>query len=161
MPRRRITRRRLDRWLRGKLDTTGLLGLSADDRAELAWQAHQRFEAGELDQAARIFGLLAHLAPPNDVTGALGLAVCLQAQGSLDEAERGYESVLAADPENLFALTNRAEVRLLIGRLEEARADLAAASAILDRGGPADLRPRIERLKAHAEMVAAASNPGR
>lgn len=156
MPRRSICRRRLNRWLDGQLDLAGLLGLSADDRALLLWEAHSRRQAGSVEQAQRIYELLAQLSGPNDVAAVLGLAVCQQTLGMLAEAERGYDAVLASDPSNLFALANRAEVRLLTGRNEQARADIAAAREILDHDGPADLRPRIERLHALAAEQAAA-----
>jgi len=148
MSRRRLTARRLGRWLRGRSDLAGLLGLSDDDRDELIWQAHRRVAAGRLDEADRLFGLLGQLWPTAAPTARLGQGVCLQALGDLAGAERAYDDCLRDEPENIHALANRAECRLLARRPDAARADLAAALALLDRhGGPADLRRRVEALK--------------
>jgi tetratricopeptide (TPR) repeat protein len=150
MPRRRITRRRLGRWLNGRLDLAGLLGLSGDDRGELAWQAHRSLEAGRADEAERIYLLMESLWPDHP-DGLLGRGVCRQAQGDLAGAEAAYGWALAAEPGNPYALANRAEVYLLTDRPDAARADLKAALAALDRDGGPDLRRRVERLRELAE----------
>jgi Flp pilus assembly protein TadD len=148
MARRRISPARLKRWLRGEIDTALMLGVPDEDRAQLAWEAHQRLESGQTDDAARIFRLLRILAPSNDVQGRLGEGVCLQVQGALAEAETAYGEVLALDPGNAFALANRGEVRLVAGRIEAALADLSQAVIQLEGSrAPAEFRGRVERLR--------------
>ena len=148
MPRRRIAPGRLRRWLRGDLDPAAMLGLHPEARDDLAWQAHRRLQDGRVEEAERIYRLMEALWPPGNSATRLGLAVCQQARGDLAAAERGYDQVLAEEPGNAYALANRAEVRLLTDRPEAARADLAEALALLDRGGaPPDLRRRLERLR--------------
>lgn len=151
MPRRRMTTSRLDRWLRGEADLAALLALSAGDLDELAWHAHRRLEAGSVAEAERLFGLLA-LLRPGAPAARLGLGVCLQARGALEEARGAYDAVLRDEPDNVHALANRAEVLLLLHRGAAARADLDAARDRLGRrGGPSALRRRVERLRALAE----------
>jgi Flp pilus assembly protein TadD len=162
MRRRRFSVARLNRWLKEEIDAGQLLGLSSDDRAALAWQAHRRLEAGQFADAARIFHLLRFLEPKTDVTSLLGEGVCFQAQGKLGQAENSYRQVLEIAPENIFALANRAEVCLLTNRAEAALADLAAAQAQLDRAGaPAVLRSRVEHLQAIAQSSPDGNAPGR
>ncbi len=82
------------------------------------------------------------------VEAKLGLGVCAQRLGNLDEAERAYNAVLEAEPANPYALANRAEVRLLRERKDDARADLTAALAALEgRKHPDALRKRVEALR--------------
>jgi Flp pilus assembly protein TadD len=148
MPRGRITSSRLERWLRGQADLAAVLALPADDRDELAWQAHRRLATGALAEAERIFDLLALLRPA-EPSARLGQGICRQARGALEEARRAYDAVLEAEPEDPYALANRAEVLLLLRRGAAARADLDAARDRL--GGPPDLLRRVERLRALAE----------
>jgi cellulose synthase operon protein C len=145
---RPISARRVQRWLGGQLDLASLLGLSADDRDLLAWQAYKRFEAGAIDEASRLFELLAMLSPKGaDPTGKLGVGACRQARGDLAGAEAAYGEALAADPENPYALANRAEVRLLAGKREAALADLSVALGRLDQPkSPAALCTRVAQL---------------
>lgn len=164
MSRQRVAAGNVERWLRGELALGALLGLSRDDRDELAWQAEMRLERGQVEDAERLFGLLEKLAPAGDLRGALGRGVCLQRRGALGEAERAYDEVLVLCPDDAFALTNRAEVRLLTGRAALARADLLAAKRRLegksDRQSTA-LRERIDRLFGHAdESEAVEPHPG-
>jgi Flp pilus assembly protein TadD len=144
---RRVSTRRLEKWLRRESDPAELLGLSKDTLEFLAWQAKGRLQSGSIDEAERIFGLLLTLQPSVGTFATLGLGACRQARGDLDAAERAYTDVLAYDPGDVHALANRAEVRLLTDRPELACADLIAARAKLSQAAiPDDLRRRVERL---------------
>jgi tetratricopeptide (TPR) repeat protein len=66
-----------------------------------------------------------------------GQGACRQAQGATEEALRLYDAVLQAEPDNVYALANRAEVLLLLRRGDAARADLQRIGRL---GAPADLR---------------------
>ncbi|MBX6313906.1 MAG: hypothetical protein IRY99_13465 [Isosphaeraceae bacterium] len=148
---RRLSRRRLGRWLRGELDQASLLGLGVEARADLLWQAYRRLEAGQVAQAERLYQLIDTLWP-GDASARLGLGACRQALGDLAGAEAAYGLALTDRPDDAYALANRAEVRLLTSRPEAARADLEAARAWLARAdGPADLRERVEALWALAD----------
>jgi Flp pilus assembly protein TadD len=145
---RRITRRRLGRWLRGETGLAGLFGLPRDDRDALAWQAHRLFASGRLAEAGRLFDLLGMFWPESAASARLGRGACRQLAGDLSGAERDYDEALRADPSDPHALANRAEVRLLTRRVAAALADLDAASARLrNDGGPSDLARRVEQLR--------------
>jgi tetratricopeptide (TPR) repeat protein len=151
MARRRLSPRRLARWLEGRSSLARLLDLNDSDRDDLAWYAGRLVTSGAYDEAMRLFELLGRLWPEAEATMLLGHGGCLQLRGSLAEAERAYDAVLEAQPENAYALTNRAEVRLLTRRGAAARDDLAGALAALDRttADPA-LRRRVLELREHA-----------
>ena len=118
-------------------------------------QAYRRLEAGEFADARRLFKLLGRLWADAETSAMLGEGVCAQRQGDMAAAERAYDRVLDAEPKNLYALANRAEVRLLTGRKEPARADLGLAVTSLSDGRVDDaLRLRIEKLKSLADQEA-------
>lgn len=50
--------------------------------------------------------------------------------GELDRARRGYDAVLATDPDHAAALYDRGEIALLQGNRAAARTDLEAAAAL-------------------------------
>lgn len=149
--RRRFSRRRVDRWLRGDLTLGDLYRLKSRDRDDLTLQAYRRLDAGEFAEAHRLFELLGQLWTDGATTAALGQGVCAQRQGDLASAEQAYDRVLDAEPKNLYALANRAEVKILTGRKGAASADLDTALASLADAKVDDaLRARIEKLKSLA-----------
>jgi tetratricopeptide (TPR) repeat protein len=129
---RRVNGRRVRRWLRERDGLAPLLGLSSRDRDELLWQAHRRLVRGPVDEAEALYQAMLTLWP-NLVDARLGVGACLQSRGDLVEAEAAYGEALAIEPANPLALADRAEVRLLLGRLAEAVADLDAATALPPR----------------------------
>jgi Flp pilus assembly protein TadD len=149
--RRRFSRRRLDRWLRGDLALGALCRLKTRDCDDLTVQAYRRLDAGDFAGAQRLFELLGQLWPGAATTATLGQGVCAQRQGDLASAEHAYDRVLDAEPKNLYALANRAEVKILTDRKEAASADLDSALASLaDVKVDGALRVRIEKLKSLA-----------
>ncbi len=139
--------RRLARWLRGRSILAALLGLTESDRADLMWYASRLASGKSPGDAVRLFDLLGLLWPGDEPAVLLGRGVCFQLQGALDEAERAYDAVLQAQPENVYARANRAEVRLIQGRNEAAGDDLTLAlAALARRKGPAALRRRVQTL---------------
>ena len=156
--RRPFSNRRIKRWMQGKLTLGAVLRLKTSDRDDLALQAYRRVEAADFDAARRLFELLGRLWPDAETSARLGLGVCAQRQGNLTEAEAAYGDVLAVEPENIYALANRAEVRLLNDRKEAAQADLTAALTALGKGrSPASLRRRVEALQS---LIAVEARPG-
>jgi len=133
-------------------DLGALLLLKKRDREDLAWQAHRRLEAGDFENARRLFELLGRLWGAAENSAMLGQGVCAQRQGDLAAAERAYDRVLDAEPKNVYALANRAEVKLLTDRKDAARADLSVASTCLTDARVEDaLRLRVEKLLALAD----------
>ena len=145
---RRVTGGRVRRWLRTRGGLGVLLGLDRRDFETLAWHAHRRLTRGENDRAEALYRAILVLRP-DDLDAKLGLGACLQSKGDLVGAEAAYDEVLDGDPTHPHALTNRAEVRLLGGRIDAAIIDLNAACALppqlLRRSG---LIPRLEALRA-------------
>lgn len=125
----RVNGRRVRRWLRGRHGLATLLGLSSRDRTSLLWHAHRRLVRGSVDEALALYHATLALWP-GLADARLGVGACLQSRGDLAGAEEAYAEVLATDPANPFALADRAEVRLILGRLAEAAVDLDAAAAI-------------------------------
>ena len=103
-----------------------------------------RIAAGAYEEAERLYELLGLLWPDSRTTARLGRGVCLQLRGELAEAERAYDDVLQAEPQNAYALADRAEVRLLTGRKDAARADLT----VLERSKSALRRAPTARREA-------------
>jgi len=144
---RPLAPRRLARWLRGRSTLAALLGLAESDRADLLWYASRLARAKAPDDALRLYDLLGLLWPEDEPAVLLGRGVCLQLRGALDEAERAYDTVLQAEPDNVHARANRAEVHLLQGRNQAARDDLTLAlAALARRKAPAALRRRVQTL---------------
>jgi tetratricopeptide (TPR) repeat protein len=139
--------RRVRRWLRLKDGLSTLIGLGPRDRDLLAWHAHRRLTLGAVDEAEALYRALLALWP-GLALARLGLGACLQSKGDLEAAEAAYADVLASDPADLFALTNRAEVRLLLGRPHEALADLDTAQSLPPRLlQRSRLTPRLNALR--------------
>ncbi len=147
MPRPISTRRR-DRWLDGRIDALQLLGLRRSTLDELDWHAHSLFLGGRPADAARLYDLMANLAPL-DVRPWRGRGACRATLGLDAEAEADFDRALAIDPADPFALAGRAEVCLRSGRSAEALVDAEAALRACDRDrrAAADLAPRARRLR--------------
>jgi tetratricopeptide (TPR) repeat protein len=64
---------------------------------------------------------------PDDLLGGVGLGNSLLALGRLDEAEAAFDAVLARDPQNRFALAERAMVYFVRGDDERAEIGFVAA----------------------------------
>jgi tetratricopeptide (TPR) repeat protein len=144
---RPLAPRRVARWLRGGSTLAALFGLTESDRDDLLWHAARLLRAKAHDDALRVYDLLGVLWTEAEPSVLLGRGVCLQLRGAFDEAERAYDAVLEAEPENVYARANRAEVRLLQGRNEAAHGDLAQAlRALALQKAPAALTRRVQTL---------------
>jgi tetratricopeptide (TPR) repeat protein len=151
---------RLRRWLKGKAGTADLLRLGRRDHDRLAWQGHKRFRKGRYQEAERIYQLMATLWPL-EAAPLLALGACRQAQGALDDAVGFYSRVILAEPENVYALANRAEVRILQRHLHDAKVDLLVAFALIQRlPTPRPLDERVRELLrvVNADPVALAAS---
>lgn len=144
----RFRPRRLARWFRHQGSVAELLGLGPRDRDDLAWEARRLIASGRYAEADLLADLLATLWHDAQAEAALIHGVCSQLQGALESAESMFDRALEAEPENPYALANRAEVRLLRGRKGDAEADLGRAlgSARFPSIG-VELTRRIERLR--------------
>ena len=156
---RKVSARRIGRWLCGDLDPADLLRLGEDARLDLLREAALRVESGAVAEAERIYRL-AEVLWPKDPDVRLGLGACRQTSGDLETAIIRFGGVLADRPDDLYALANRAECLLILGRDQEALSDLQTASRVEGRKGDPAIRDRIVRLSAIAdERVSARSAP--
>ncbi|NLI45558.1 MAG: tetratricopeptide repeat protein [Acidobacteria bacterium] len=112
--------------LNGDLTTAQLVSLDARQTAALLHAGHLLYTEGRWQQAADIFSGLAVLDPQNPyVHGMLG--AIRQQEGNLPAALAHYTRCLELAPGDPAAWTNRGEILLRSGRLEEAARDLAEA----------------------------------
>jgi tetratricopeptide (TPR) repeat protein len=133
----------IQRWLKGEVPATQLFGFSPEVTQSLAEHGYTLYEQGRYRRARVIFEGLAALDADNiDFQRMLGSIY--QIEGIWDAAYYRYTKVLALLATDIFALTNRGEVLLQLGRNEEAIQDLKKAIS-LDRSGfhPAARRARI------------------
>ncbi|HOB51985.1 MAG TPA: tetratricopeptide repeat protein [Acidobacteriota bacterium] len=129
--------------LNGDLTAAQLVSLDARQTAALLHAGHILYTEGRWRQATDIFSGLAVLDPQNPyVHGMLG-AIRQQA-GDLPAAVAHYTRCLELAPGDPAAWTNRGEILLQAGRLEEAARDLAEAVARDPEGRhPAAHRARL------------------
>ncbi len=119
----------------------GAAALAAMDRAVQsapragwirAWRADARRKLGDLSGAAADLNAALKLEPTYDRTY-LWLGKVLRAQGKPREAERALTRGLKVCPHFEKAFAERSRVRLSLGRVDEALADLEAAARINHR----------------------------
>lgn len=149
---RPFRRRRLDRFLRFKLDSGPLLGLTQEDGAELLREAAQRLGAGEVDAAWTLFTLhLRYFGPTAD--GWLGQGACCQSRGELALAVKAYDAAIKLRPGDLFARTNSAECALLAKEPDQALRILSAITRDKRIRIPTELVERVGRLEELADQA--------
>ena len=149
---RPFRRKRLDRFLRFKLDSEPLLGLTQEDGAELLREAGRRFVAGEFAAASRLFILhLRYFGPTAD--GWLGEGACCQSKGELTEAVKAYNAAIKLRPGDLFARTNLAECALLANEPDRALSILAAITRDNRTRVSTELAERVGRLEELANQA--------
>lgn len=112
--------------------------------------ANAYFEAGRLDDSARLFGELGRRVPASE-TGAYGLALVARARGRLDEAAMQLARVVAIAP--------RSQVYKVLGEVHAARHDRARAIAAYRAALAA--QPPLERREQREVSEQLASLQGR
>ncbi|MDX2035622.1 MAG: tetratricopeptide repeat protein [Isosphaeraceae bacterium] len=144
---RALSARRLRRFLRGRMSVSRLLRLRTADRESCLHLAHALLHRDRIDDARRLYEL-AKVLWPERVEPYLGRGVCLQLAGEWEAADLEFTRALEIDPDHPHALADRAEVRILMGRLDSARTDLDRISPTLgDDGDSRLLAARIDELR--------------
>jgi tetratricopeptide (TPR) repeat protein len=114
-------------WLQGRASLGAAGGWTAEELRLVADVGYALAEQGREREAIAVFEGLAALAPATayfrSALGALWLRV-----GEPAAAVEHLDAALAADPEDLTALTNRGEARLRLGEFGAAREDLQAVA---------------------------------
>jgi tetratricopeptide (TPR) repeat protein len=126
-----------------KLQLIEALNIDSNDLAALLLIGHTLYEQGRLDGARNIFEGLMVLDSKNIfVTGILG--AIYQKQEQYGTALECYDRALNLFPGDIHSLTNRAEIHLRLGSLEEAAADFRKAIEMdPERKHPAGNRARL------------------
>lgn len=107
------------------------LSLPNDAHAFLRETGKQMIRLERTEDAARIFALLNALAP-GEVYYARCLGICLERLDRFDEAIVVLDRAIAAEPNEPFARTSRAAIRMLRSDREGALQDVSVAEANLD-----------------------------
>lgn len=91
---------------------------------------------------------------PNDVNARLGLAGAYEAVGRTEDAAAQYGEVLAAVPDSRLGLLGRGRMRVALGDLAGAKADLGAIVAGAASGEMAGSDPQLEAAYYHLGSIA-------
>jgi tetratricopeptide (TPR) repeat protein len=116
----------LMQFVMGKVTLGELEGIDKQAQHRLARVGFDLLSEGKLDQATTIFEGLLTL-DPYDAYFAMALGAIAQRQNALEKADHHYSRAISLNPALAPALANRGEVRLSMGRFEEAVADLSAS----------------------------------
>jgi tetratricopeptide (TPR) repeat protein len=125
-----------------------ILGINAKHVAAILKTGHALFEQNKLGEAKNIFEGMSVLDGANPyIHGILG--AIYQKQEKYEIALERYNASLRANPGDIHALTNRGEIALKLGRLQEAASDFKAAMDLDSaRKHPAANRARLLALLA-------------
>jgi tetratricopeptide (TPR) repeat protein len=134
---------RVDRWLKGQIDTSQLYGLSAPLAKSLAEYGYLLYEQGRFDTARVIFEALS-VQNSSDPNTQKMLGSIYQIQGKWDAAYYHYSLCLSLSPNDIFVITNRGETLIQLQRPREAAEDLKRAIQLdADGTNPVGRRARI------------------
>jgi len=134
------------------------MGLGDQDRDELLFEARRRFDAGEIEQANRLYRF-ANALFPTEAAPWIGLGACAQVTGDIPLAMGMYEFALDRRPGEPFAIANLAECSLLNGDRFSARDTLALLADEVRQTLSPELAARMQQLKLLAEEVEESVSP--
>ena len=132
----------------GELALAQILNINAKHVAAILKTGHALFEQNKLEEAKNIFEGMSVLDGANPyIHGILG--AIYQKQEKYEIALEHYNATLRVNPNDIHALTNRGEIALKLGRLQEAASDFHAAMNLDSaRKHPAANRARLLALLA-------------
>ena len=117
---------KVEKFKKGQLRLAQVFDIDAGQIAALLKMGHALFTQGRLEDAQNIFEGLAILDGRNPyVNGILG--AIYQKQEKYDAAIARYSMALRLFPQEVNSLTNRGEIYLKLGKLQEAAIDFKAA----------------------------------
>ncbi len=121
-----VDKSKIQRFQKGELKFVQVFNINAAQIASLLACGHNYFSEGKLDEARKIFEGLAVLDPGNPYVQTM-LGAIYQHAELFDWAILRYTMALKIFPQDITALTNRAELFLKEGRFLEAASDLRQA----------------------------------
>lgn len=113
----------------GKVTWADLLNLTQQMRYQLAEHGYAHFQAGRYEDAERVFKILSVLDWKNAYYHAM-MGSILQRGMRYGEAAAEYTIALELNPNDIPSLTNRGEILLRFGVIDEAKADLKKAISL-------------------------------
>ena len=138
-----IDKAKLERYRKGELKFMQIFNLNATQMASVMVCAHNFFREGRLEEAKKIFEGLEVMEPNHPYIHTM-LGAIFQRMESYDRAITHYNHALKLHPQDIYALTNRAEIHLKLGKFTEAATDLKKAIEL--DGGKKNSAARRARL---------------
>jgi tetratricopeptide (TPR) repeat protein len=143
-----ITELELEKLNSGMVTVAQILRIQPKHVAAILKTGHALFEQNKLEEAKNIFEGMSVLDGANPyIHGMLG--AIYQKQEKYEIALEHYNATLRVNPADIDALTNRGEIALKLGRLEEAASDFKAAMNL----DPARKHPAVNRARLLVCMV--------
>jgi len=123
---------KVQKFIEGKINWAELFNFTPEMLFQMAEFGFSQFKAGRFESAERVFKVLTVLDWNNAYYHSM-MGAILHKQKRYGEAVAEYSQALELDPEDVVSLTNRGEIFLQHGLLDEAEADLKKA-VDLDQG---------------------------
>ena len=114
---------KLEKYRKGELKFMQIFGITGKQWASVITCGYNFYNEGKLEEARKIFEGLSVLDSKAVFIQTI-LGAIYQRMKQFDTALLRYDLALQIHPEDLYALTNRAEIYLLIGKFLEASMDL-------------------------------------
>jgi tetratricopeptide (TPR) repeat protein len=138
-----IDKTKLEQYRKGELKFTQIFELNGARMAAVLACGHNFFSEGRLEDARKIFEGLAVIDPMFPYIHTM-LGAIYQKLEKYDVAVLRYSMALELDPNDIHALTNRAEIYLMMGKFLEAAEDLKKVLGIdSTQKSPASKRARM------------------
>jgi tetratricopeptide (TPR) repeat protein len=118
-----IDKTKLEQYRKGELKFTQIFELNGTRMAAVLAAGHNFFSEGRLEEARKIFEGLAVIDPAFPYIQTM-LGAIYQKSEKYDLAIARYSMALKLHPNDIHALTNRAETYLMVGKFPEAAEDL-------------------------------------
>lgn len=138
------TRRRLELFARGAITLAELEGITPDQQKQMADIGRRFYVVGQIEEARQIFRGLMVLDPKNAYYPFM-MGVIAQQEKRFDLALHHYDRAVMLNPHGAIALAHRGELRLRLGRAQDAVSDLLRSI----RADPTARKPTTK----HAQML--------
>jgi len=138
-----LTREELEKFIMEGGSLKDVFSLNSQDLTTLMMVGYELFSQGNYDDSSVIFQGLEALGHDDPfVFTALGTLAARKDE--LDRAEKYFNRAIEADPEDMVALTNRAEIHLKMNSFDQAASDLSQAIQLdPDENSPLSSRARV------------------
>lgn len=129
--------------MRGAITLAELEGITTDQQKQMAEVGRRFYVGGQSPEARQIFRGLMVLDPKNAYYPFM-MGVIAQHEKRFDQALLHYDRAVTLNPYGVIALAHRGELRLRLGRVEEAVSDLLRST----RADPTARQPTTKHARA-------------